>query len=680
MNYKKILIASLPGIENSIETTWWFFEAITTFDGDRDGDLDIYVGMTGAIWDPISSTDPKPYFIENIGADKFILNGISISENIVAGWINNVVVGDFNSDGFDDAFLVDHGREDKPYSSRDFGPLNLLLSSSEGISLSTLKFETLSTWTKPNLDYWHGAINTRDFNLDGHLDIVATALGMAGVKLWFGDGDGNFVLAPESTLPAHIGREESLNGNWLSFGITGFVDSGGDGKADIFALPYGLSDQNSSGYVVINPLSNSGEKSVIDLGNLAVDPAIRNNINRGYSEALVADFDGNGLEDIIAIAEASNGKANGEMFFMFLSQVSPNVFKDVTIESFGAYSSKYGGVKPRGDGWDDLFVNSPSTEISTFDYNGDGYLDLNLGFSYLGQWAELSNTIFLNDGKGHFSRGFEFSVDFNIPSFSSLKSDGVGDLNSDGIGDFFIIENASDINGLPVYNLVLLISDPVQTNSTRHFVISESSSDVRGSNSNDVFTSIGGGSHDVFGYDGIDTITYVGVSSTFGIKKISEHEFDVTKPTQFSSTDRLVGIERIKFTDTLLAIDLDGNAGIAVKTLGAFLGAESATDANLVGYVLNLLDDGMSYDELLQAAVTEVFGENPTGTELVSHFYNTLVGGVAPDEIVSEYAGLVDSGELSATGLAKLVADNEINTTNIDLIGLSSTGVEYLIG
>jgi hypothetical protein len=56
------------------------------------------------------------------------------------------------------------------------------------------------------------------------------------------------------------------------------------------------------------------------------------------------------------------------------------------------------------------------------------------------------------------------------------------------------------------------------------------------------------------------------------------------------------------------------------------------------------------------------------------------VGGVAPDEIVSEYAGLVDSGELSAAGLAKLVADNEINTTNIDLIGLSSTGVEYLIG
>lgn len=189
------------------------------------------------------------------------------------------------------------------------------------------------------------------------------------------------------------------------------------------------------------------------------------------------------------------------------------------------------------------------------------------------------------------------------------------------------------------------------------------------------------------GKEGIDFAIFTGPAINYMISTFIDYDQSGeialrTAWTFESETEKstLRNIERAIFEDVNLAIDLDGNAGIAVKTLGAFLGAESATDANLVGYVLNLLDDGMSYDELLQAAVTEVFGENPTGTELVSHFYNTLVGGLAPDEIVSQYAGLVDSGELSAAGLAKLVADNEINTTNIDLVGLSSTGVEYLIG
>jgi len=41
---------------------------------------------------------------------------------------------------------------------------------------------------------------------------------------------------------------------------------------------------------------------------------------------------------------------------------------------------------------------------------------------------------------------------------------------------------------------------------------------------------------------------------------------------------------------------------------------------------------------------------------------------------------MVDNGELSRVELAKLVADHEVNLTNIDLVGLSTTGVEYLLG
>jgi hypothetical protein len=675
MNYKRVNVASIPQKVNSQENRWWFFEAIAVLDGDRDGDLDIFVGMTGAIWNPLSATDPKPYFIENVSANKFVLNGISISKNLVAGWINNIVVGDFNSDGFDDAFLVDHGREDKPHESRDYGPLNLVLSAPTDLTLRTTLFETSSTWNKPNFDFWHGAINTRDFNLDGHLDIVATALGRAGVQLWFGDGLGNFKFAPLGTLPDYINRTAPYsNGELLGFGISGFIDAGGDGIADVFCLPYNLSDKNSAGFISINPLSNNGVTRVINLGDLAVDSGINNNWNRGYSEAVVADFDGNGLEDIIAIAEASNGKADGEMFFMFLSQTSANVFKDLTLESFGTYSSKYKGVQPRGDGYADLFINSPSTELYVSDFNGDGFLDLNLGFGFLGQWSELKNTVFLNDGKAHFSRNFDLPLDFHSPKYGSLRTDGVSDLNSDGIGDFFVVEQEY-VNGEVVDNIVLLISDPLITNGIRHFLLSESSSKVVGSISNDVFISIGGGNHSVIAGGGIDTVKYTEKSSFFSVSKSTAAELIVTKPKQFSSVDRLSSVERIEFSDKSNAYDLDGNAGTTAKILGAVFGKDSLSNKQYVGIGLSLLDAGMSTNTLSSLAVDAA--NLKTNDQIVSTLWKNVFGTTATSADKAPYVKLLEDGMSSGT-LAWLAADTNFNKVSINLVGLAQAGIEYI--
>ena len=64
---------------------------------------------------------------------------------------------------------------------------------------------------------------------------------------------------------------------------------------------------------------------------------------------------------------------------------------------------------------------------------------------------------------------------------------------------------------------------------------------------------------------------------------------------------------------------------------------------------------------------------------MVDHFYDAVVGWTAPEDISSHYGALVDSGELSAVGLASLVSNHEINVARIDLIGLADTGIEYSI-
>ncbi len=62
-----------------------------------------------------------------------------------------------------------------------------------------------------------------------------------------------------------------------------------------------------------------------------------------------------------------------------------------------------------------------------------------------------------------------------------------------------------------------------------------------------------------------------------------------------SANANIFNIERIGFSDSKLALDIDGNAGTTAKILGAFLGA-GYQRADLVGVGLDLLDSGTTYE------------------------------------------------------------------------------------
>ena len=185
----------------------------------------------------------------------------------------------------------------------------------------------------------------------------------------------------------------------------------------------------------------------------------------------------------------------------------------------------------------------------------------------------------------------------------------------------------------------------------------------------------GAGSDRLSGGDGLDFAVYAGDKEHFTIES-GDGYISVTESGVHN--DRLDGIERLVFADVNLAFDIDGNAGIAAKALGAFFGAVGLRRTDLAGQWLNLLDNGMAYDDLLQTALDTVFGANPEGALMVAHFFTALTGEEAPDDVISEWGGKVDNGELSALELSRLVAENEFNLANIDFVGLYSTGVEYL--
>lgn len=159
---------------------------------------------------------------------------------------------------------------------------------------------------------------------------------------------------------------------------------------------------------------------------------------------------------------------------------------------------------------------------------------------------------------------------------------------------------------------------------------------------------------------------------------VTARENSVTDSSGASERDSLSGVERLEFTDVNLAFDLGGNAGTVLKVLATFRGSDGVNDPELVGLYLNHIDNGAAYEDLLQQAIDSFIGADAAGAAMVDHYYTTLTGMETPEDLKTYWGALVDKGELSPVGLAAIVADHELNLANIDFVGLSSTGVEYL--
>ena len=143
-----------------------------------------------------------------------------------------------------------------------------------------------------------------------------------------------------------------------------------------------------------------------------------------------------------------------------------------------------------------------------------------------------------------------------------------------------------------------------------------------------------------------------------------------------SFVDRLTNIERLKFSDVSLALDLDGNAGRVAKLLGAVFGKTAVTNKEYVGIGLDLLDAGMSYTDLAALAVSVTGNSSPT--DVCSLLWENVIGTPATSADIAPFKAMLDNSQLSIGQLTTLAADTSYNTTNIDLVGLASTGIEYI--
>ena len=217
---------------------------------------------------------------------------------------------------------------------------------------------------------------------------------------------------------------------------------------------------------------------------------------------------------------------------------------------------------------------------------------------------------------------------------------------------------------------------------------------VRGGAGNDKF--FGGGdpsgqneNGDFFiGESGLDTSIYRGSHSQYLVTKTKVYDEllddGVTQVDGFTvqdtvqnrdGKDNLVTVERLKFSDLYVALDLtpEGHAGQAMEFIGA-VAPSLLDDASVRGTIISLFDQGQTMESLSQLALDLNLLPTTSNADLANAVYHNVLGGIAALEMTNALVGYIESHS-QANFLATVAGMN----LNVDLVGLQQMGVEYLI-
>jgi hypothetical protein len=195
------------------------------------------------------------------------------------------------------------------------------------------------------------------------------------------------------------------------------------------------------------------------------------------------------------------------------------------------------------------------------------------------------------------------------------------------------------------------------------------------------------GDDEIAGFDGNDRLDGDGGIdlARYAARRAEAHVVKTADGWSVSSaadgSDVLTGVERLRFADTHVALDLAGHAGSVAKILGALFGKASLANAVYAGIGLSLLDSGMSYADLVTPAVSsdafvQLAGGRTHG-QFVDLVYRNVVGS-APDALQrGHFVGLLERGEQTQASLALLAAETALNAQQIEMAALALVGLPY---
>ena len=191
-----------------------------------------------------------------------------------------------------------------------------------------------------------------------------------------------------------------------------------------------------------------------------------------------------------------------------------------------------------------------------------------------------------------------------------------------------------------------------------------------------------GGDDLVLGGPGIDLAIFGGPKANFAIAKAASGGFTVKDNVGTSGTDTLVDVERAKFTDKSIALDLGPGqaAGNTAKLIGAIFDVPYLIP-EFVGIGISLFDGGQTMLQVAQLALdTSLYVQlagSRSNTAFVNVVYKNVVGVAPSPSELAYFQGFLDRGDMTQAQLAVMAAETDLNAVNIDLVGLANNGIEF---
>ena len=201
---------------------------------------------------------------------------------------------------------------------------------------------------------------------------------------------------------------------------------------------------------------------------------------------------------------------------------------------------------------------------------------------------------------------------------------------------------------------------------------------------------IGGAGNDTIdGGVGIDTVAFSGPRASYSISK-SATGWTVFDNTGKDGTDTLKNVERLKFSDGYVALDVSPtqSTGMTQLLLGAVLGKDLlATKKPLIGDVVKLFDSGLYSMQVLSGALMRLDiwgllanGGQPGATNThIANYLLTTVNKATPDPVTLSAAVTALNTETSTAQGNFLwhLAESPANQVQVGLVGLATTGLEF---
>ncbi len=314
-----------------------------------------------------------------------------------------------------------------------------------------------------------------------------------------------------------------------------------------------------------------------------------------------------------------------------------------------------------------------------FIYGGDGNDTLNGGAGNDALYGEAGNDLLDWDANSRGGADTMYGGQGDDQYVIDSLSDVVVELAGEGTDSIWSAMSYSIANVADVEHLHLFGTQSV--NATGNTLANELTGNSAANTLNG-----GAGNDQLYGEGGNDTIDG-GTGTDVAAFSVARASYVITRTgatimVQANSgsdgTDTLTNVERLKFSDFSVALDVSGNAGTTAKILGAVFGLESVANKEYAGIGLSLLDGGMSYLDLMQLAINANLGASASNAEVVTLLYTNVVGTAPPVGDLNYFVGLLDSGAYTVASLGVLAADTTLNIGNINLVGLAASGLEYL--